>query len=52
MIIVLDERTFKISKDGLFGSRWLRKESILRYVEEILDERKEMPRGMELKFNY
>ena len=52
MVIVSDERIFTISKDGIFVDRRLRKESILKYIEEILNERKEMPRKMELKFVY
>lgn len=52
MVIISDERIFKISKEGIFVDRKLKKESILRYVEEILNERKEMPSRMELKFIY
>lgn len=47
MITILDERTFKILND-----EQLKETDVLITVKKILNERKEMPRGMELKFNY
>ena len=52
MITIKDERVFNISSDGVFTNSRLKESDILIYVKEILKERKEMPRKMELRFGY
>ena len=52
MITIKDERIFNVSNDNVFQNTRLKESDILIYVKEILKERKEMPRKMELKFVY
>ena len=52
MITIKDERIFNISNDNVFQNTTLKESDILIHVKEILKERKQMPRKMELKFVY
>lgn len=52
MITIIDERIFKISSENLLGNTDLKETDIIIFVKKILDERKDMPRIMELKFIY